>query len=374
MSTSELPQCWADLFGLALTPLFGAHDVAAEGSHAVLLDGGYGSFAMSETEDKLWRDENTACWAWSSDLPHHLTVTDDVVAVTRWDSPKTELLARSSVEDQAESFYSYLVTDRVRSNQRVVEYMLYLFRRMRSLVADAGLPDEQSTDAFLAFLTEMIERDLYEVTGTDRVAPDKDQPSAELLGELPEDGVHSLIEELLSSTFHPHRLFPSLAVRHAGSEIFQEAHFELLRAPSLDLFSYAGPAEAKSVTRGGAHFTPAALARCVVEQTLLQVEDLHNRTRLTILDPACGSGSFLHEALRALAREGFAGKVVLVGRGHICSRSFDGEIRRTSCRSGLVDWTQGRCRRVRRRFSGGTASPSGCCSHEPAVHIVAFSE
>ena len=315
MITDGLPQRWADQFGLALTPLFENEEVAAAGSHAVLLDGGYGSFAMSETAEELWRDEKTACWAWSSNLPHHVTVTDKLVAVTRWDSSRAEVLSRSSVEDQIESFYSYLATDRVQSSQRVVDYVLNLFRRMRSLVADAGLPDERSIDAFLAFLTQIIERDRHEASSRDRIALLNADDGAELLRELPENGVNSLVEELREPTsLRPFRLFPSLAVRHAGSEIFQEAHFELVRAPSLDLFSYAGPAEVKPVTRGGAHFTPAALARCVAEQTLLQVEGLASRERLTVLDPACGSGSFLHEALRALRRLEFAGEIVLVGR------------------------------------------------------------
>ena len=315
MSTNGLPQRWAEQFGLALAPLFGTREVVADGSHAVLLDGGYGSFAMSETAEELWRDELTACWAWSSNLPHHVTVTDNVVAVTRWDSTSVEVLTRSSVEAQIESFYSYLATDRVQSSQRVVDHVLYLFRRIRSLVADAGLSDDRSIDAFLAFLAEMIERDRHEATDKDRFALVRAQAGSELLRELPESAVNTLIEEVHEPTsLQPFRLFPSLAVRHAGSEIFQEAHFELLRAPSLDLFSYAGPAEAKSVTRGGAHFTPAALARCLVEQTLLHVKDLASKERLTVLDPACGSGSFLHEALRALRRLRFAGQIVLVGR------------------------------------------------------------
>ena len=255
-------------FGMA--PLFETEKVATEGSHAVLLDGGYGSFAMSVTDEELWRDKKPACWAWSSNLPHHVTVTDKVVAVTRWDSSKSELLSRASVEAQIDSFYNYLVTDRVRSNQRVVDYVLNLFRRMRSLVADADLPDDQSIDAFLAFLTQVIERDRHETSRKDHIALLNTEAGTELLRKLPENGVNSLIEELRDGTsLPPFRLFPSLAVRHAGSEIFQEAHFELLRAPSLDLFSYIGPAEARSITRGGAHFTPAALARCLVEQTLL---------------------------------------------------------------------------------------------------------
>ncbi len=48
MTTDELPQRWADQFGLASVPLFGTKEVAAEGCHAVLLDGGYGSFAIAQ--------------------------------------------------------------------------------------------------------------------------------------------------------------------------------------------------------------------------------------------------------------------------------------------------------------------------------------
>ena len=94
MSTNGLPQGWADQFGLALSPLFGTTEMVADCSHAVLLDGGYGSFAMSETHEELWRDEKTSCWAWSSNLPHHVTVTDNVVAVTRWDSSEAEVASR----------------------------------------------------------------------------------------------------------------------------------------------------------------------------------------------------------------------------------------------------------------------------------------
>lgn len=315
MIMNGLPQHWADQFGLALAPLFENLEVATEGSHAVLLDGGYGSFAMSVTAEELWRDDKPACWAWSSNLPHHVTVTDTAVAVTRWDSSRAEVLARSSVEAQIESFYSYLAADRVKSSRRVVDYVLHLFRRMRTLVADADVPDEQSIDAFLAFLTHIIERDRHQASAEDRIAILNAEAGAQLLRQLPENGVNSLVDDLQERTaIQPFRLFPSLAVRHAGSEIFQEAHFELLRAPGLDLFDYAAPAEAKSVTRGGAHFTPAPLARCIAEQTLLQVEDLATRKQLTILDPACGSGSFLHEALRALRRINFAGQIALIGR------------------------------------------------------------
>jgi adenine-specific DNA-methyltransferase len=116
--------------------------------------------------------------------------------------------------------------------------------------------------------------------------------------------------EILSRSL---KLFPGLAVRHAGSEVFQEAHVELIRSPASDLFGYVGPAEAKAASRGGAHFTPPALARSLCEQTLAELGDVSTQRKLTVMDPACGSGAFLHEAMRTLRRLGFNGKLRLIG-------------------------------------------------------------
>ena len=294
----------------------------------MLLDGGYGSFAMSETKEELWHREDTAAWAWSSNLPHHVTVTDDNVAVRRWDKPVVEVFSRSSVNTYIESFYEYLVTDRVRSNRRVVDYVLDLFRRIRSLVEEAGISDERSIDAFLEFLTAIME------DGQQRVI------AGEILGELSKTSVNFLIEQVHSKPNSPQsfRLFPALAIRHAGSEIFQEAHFELIRVSrNFDLFGHTEPAKTIPVTRGGAHSTPPALARSVAEQTLRQIRDLASKEQISILDPACGSGSFLHEALRALRRSGFAGRIVLIGRDTSLAAA---SMARFVLRHAVADWSQ----------------------------------
>lgn len=316
MTSDDLARHWGDRFGLAVAPLFESEEGARDGFHHVLLDSGFGSFALSVSAEELWRKESAAHWAWSSNLPHHVTVTSKTVAITRWDRPRTEVLTRASVEAQIESFYEYLVTDRVRSSQRVVDYVLGLFKRIRTLVADSRIPDEQSIDAFLAFLARVIEKDERTSLGARRVSFLRSGAGTETLGALPANAVEALLDDVLVNRTAPQsfRLFPGLAVRHAGSEIFQEAHFELLRVPGPDLFGYAEPAESTPITRGGAHFTPPALARTVVEQTLVQISDLAARSRLIILDPACGSGAFLHEAVRTLRRFNFGGEVVLIGR------------------------------------------------------------
>jgi len=306
----EIAQVWAEQFGLATAPLFERGEVARPENHTVLLDGGFGSFAMSETEDPIWRDSQTASWVWSSNLPHHVTVSEKVVAVRRWDNRRAEEFSRTSIDSQIDSFYEYLTSDRVRSTQRVVDYALQLFKSVRSLVHDADIPDERSIEFFLAFLNTLIRPELRVA---DTLEGDR---TTSLLRELPPDGVDALMEDitLRSKSNRPFQLFPALAIRHAGSEIFQEAHFEFIRTPGVDLFGYSGLAESKAVTRGGAHFTPAPLARSIAENSFAQVEDLSVRAELTVLDPACGSGAFLQEAVRTLRRMGFNGRLRLVGR------------------------------------------------------------
>ncbi|MFC2252621.1 class I SAM-dependent DNA methyltransferase [Labrys portucalensis] len=307
--TGEVAQSWAERFGLATAPLFERGETDRPQDHTVLLDGGFGSFAMSETEEPIWRDPQIASWAWSSNLPHHVTVSDTVVAVRRWDSPRAEEFSRTSIETQIEPFYEYLITDRVRSTRRVVDHVLQLFKGVRSLVADAGMQDERSIDVFLAFLGTLIERE-KEADGVYET-----RTAAELLRALPPGGLDALMREIDQRTsLQAFRLFPSLAVRHAGSDIFQEAHFELIRTPGVDLFGYSGLAESRAVTRGGAHFTPAPLARSIAENSLAQIKNLHGRQELTVLDPACGSGAFLQEAVRTLRRMGYAGRLRLIGR------------------------------------------------------------
>lgn len=313
MTVDDITAAWASRFGLASSPLFGSQESPPEGSHHVLLDGGSGSFALSVSSDRLWKEPVCADWSWSCNLPHHVTVTEDEVAVVRWDKINAELFTRKSVENQISAFYSYLALDRIESNKRIVEFMLKMYRSIRSLVANSDLDDENSIDAFLAFLSRAMRMKQGSVIQSiiTYVVEDDD-----ILSSLPGHELEVLFEEMFDrkSSDMSLSVVPSLAIRHAGSEIFQEAHFELLRAPAPDLFGHVGPAETRAVARGGAHFTPPALALTIVEQTLAQFSNVQSRRELVLLDPACGSGAFLHEALRALQRTGYEGRLVLAGR------------------------------------------------------------
>lgn len=296
-------------FGLAPVTMF-ARAERDDGRHHILLDGGVGSFALSETRERLWRDPRAANFAWSSGVPHHVTVTETEVAVVRWDKLKAEEFSRRSVESDRGAFYAYLLADRVQSTRRVVEHLVDVFRRTRSLV-QGSVGDEAAVRAYLGILATAINRFS---SGTQVSVPDP-----ELLAALPSTTVDMLIEETVASSglpiAHPGvEILPELAVRHAGSEIFQEAHFALTSSGDRDLFDWISPATSIVRTRGTSHFTPPALARSLVEQTFAELGELASRPSLTVLDPACGSGSFLYEAVRTARRLGFNGELRLVGR------------------------------------------------------------
>ena len=312
---NEILSAWARRCGLAPVPLFEAGETEFVDHHCVLLNGGYGSFALSLGSIRGKWPESTR-WAWSSNLPHHVTVSRDDVSVVRWDKGgDAEVFTRSTVERDLSRFHKFLESDRVESTQHVVSFMRGTFRRVRSLVTDAGMSDEHSTDAFLALISRAIERwwDMHSVDGS--MLPNWPQGD-DFLSSLSTSAVETLLRGFESPEWFgiDTEFVPNLAIRHAGSEIFQEAHFELLRAPQPDLLGFVAPADSAKVTRGGAHFTPPALARSLVEQTLAQVKNLTSRDSLVIEDPACGSGAFLHESLRTLRRIGFAGHLTLVGR------------------------------------------------------------
>ncbi len=313
MSMSQDPRQWAYHFGLAVAPLF-KEETAAQGSHAVLLDGTYGSFVMSVSDEELWRGPMPADWIWSSDVPHHVTVTASKVAVLRWDRPaEARVFERGSIERNLDRFYGFLTDDRLRSNRSVVDHLLGFFRRLRSLGHAAGVSDVRATDLFTAALARLLVSDDCAPTTSDYGLAD----DAELLlGTLDGRGLGAAIDEVwqggASSML---RLHPALAVRHAGGQLFQEAHFELLRgATDFDLFGLIGTSDIARESRGGAHFTPATLARSLVERALESLDPpVEQRNSLILCDPACGSGAFLHEALRALCRAGFSGRLQLVG-------------------------------------------------------------
>lgn len=313
MTDPRLAAEWSQRFGLAMSPMFGAERDDSDGHHDVLLDGGYGSFGLSLVEERP-DPARVAAWAWSSDLPHHVAVTEDDVQVVRWDATgEAQLYSLNSVTRDLDGFYRYLCRDRLQSNRTVVQHLVSLFGRIRSLVAHAGISDDRTIDAFVTVLGDLI-AESSAVRAPEAYGLPGD--AASLLEALEGRSLEEALSDIRKapSTLSALELHPHLAVRHAGGQLFQEAHFDLVRAPPPDLFGYVEAATSAPKSRGGTHFTPPALARCIIDYALQQIVDLSSRQNLVLSDPACGSAAFLHEALRGLRRAGFKGALQIVGR------------------------------------------------------------
>lgn len=312
MNGSKIPISWSQRFGLALSPMFERHDDAIPGDHHVLLDGGYGSFALSVIDEKV--DPNdVAGWAWSSDLPHHVAISSSSVQVVRWDVPAAaQTYSLQSIDKELDAFYHFLCKDRLGSNRTVVQHLVNLFGRVRSLVAHAGLADSRTIDAYVTVLGDLISNGTAKENPKSFGLPsDAAELSKHLDGPILEEAMREI--RTAPAALSALSLHPNLAIRHAGGQLFQEAHFDLVRASPPDMFGYVGSAHSVRNSSGGTHFTPPALARCIADHALKQLDDLPSRQTLVVCDPACGSGAFLHEALRGLRRTGFDGSLKIIG-------------------------------------------------------------
>lgn len=301
-------------FGLARAPLFRDH---REGEHEVLLDGAFGSFAVSRAADIDPMEASS--WAWSSNIPHHVSLSDNRVRILRWDRPDDtyEFDAKYVFSNPAE-FYDHLRSDKPTFRNNIVAHSLNLFRRVRNLVHHADIPDEESVTAYLAILALLFGSGPSIGRAVSSLERRFQMPrgAKDVFQMLPQGGVDTLLSEYQSLQLGNRYLAAdvSLAIRHASGAIFQEAHHALVQGPPPDLFDYVAPATSRRSGRGGVHFTPPFLARALSEQALQALGDLNHRKRIVIADIACGSAAFLIEALRALERLDYSGHVTLVGR------------------------------------------------------------
>ncbi len=97
------------------------------------------------------------------------------------------------------------------------------------------------------------------------------------------------------------RLDADLLMRHASGLLYQEAHLELERPIQIQgrLFGIPSGRPEKGTAKPDARFTAPPLARLLAEQALkihLGLVIKQPGDKISVLDPACGSGVFLVEA------------------------------------------------------------------------------
>jgi len=319
------PSSWAALFGFVAVPLFGKQrQPNGPDQHFVLLDGRRSSLTFSQgSAVSLLQSGKPIEWAWSSNIPRSIVVDDKSTKIyaLRWDDPDN-IRELSNVSPQ--SAQSLLAEMEIPSGGRgasSVVRALQIFRSVRKEVREYGGSDYDSARAFtvLLLLADLLRRE------------GRAEPQFRMLGDVVNDLASRTTKLVTTEPFSAdvaslpiadlavqlllngeNRLLdPYLLIRHASATLFQEAHIELATPPTRDpkLFVSLRNELPKPVgtLRRDAHYTPSSLARFLTEQAIKEFLRLNaGATKITILDPASGSGIFLAESLRELEGSGIS--------------------------------------------------------------------
>jgi adenine-specific DNA-methyltransferase len=334
------PADWADALGLVCVPMFGrAHLHPPQGRHAVLLDGQHGSFLISTGDiRKAVADQSPLSWAWSSNLIHSLILDEDrkEALLWRWDDPDMwRRLPPPSSPSAAQAVLDRIDHAAPPRLPAVVDRVLAIFRQLRHAVHAASGTAMHVVCAFNALIAgagAIVNK---------RAASEPEwrrcRTIADILALIPAPEFASIthldfpaqvgscdISPVIEAVIDPDpatkcRLDPDLLIRHASGDVYQEAHFELERKPHRqgEFFAgYSSGAGDDGELKREVRFTPPTLARALVEQAFQVLRTFGVTGQpITVLDPACGSGLFLREALQEAEADpdGAFREITLVG-------------------------------------------------------------
>ena len=319
------PSAWAGALGLVDVPLFGQGCQVGGGRHFLLRDGSRASFALFTDCDAAIEDDETLSWAWSANVRHSIYVGKDTrrVLLRRWDIPGSVRRFRLESSDGARELLDILEASRPARSPDVIARVMEAFWQIRSALNE---PTE-SLNALNILLLAVREVAVGQLRET-RLR--ECRTFGEVLRQLPEQlrlntGISNLPEavedtslDVLLSFFldpAPHnrcRLRADLLFRHAASQLYQEAHFQLERTSQT---SFTGMSPPPLHGRGprDVRYTPTNLARALVDRVMDRIPPSSRGNRLVIMDPACGSGVFLQECLAAAVRRGRPERLELHG-------------------------------------------------------------
>lgn len=327
-------QSWAELLGMIHVPLFGpTRATPVPGDNAVLLDGPRASFAIFSARRggaRLATAGDVLSWSWSAYVRHAVIIDEDLqrMFVRRWDAPS--FLGQFDWPEPAlaaEELLTLFERSRAPEAPDVVQHVLEAFRVLRQ-----ALPDGSALDALrllngFLLLADAVARG--QVQKADALAvrafgdilarlPSEERAAAEL-GELDRKTLRGPAGVLPSRFLEPEprtgcQLDSYLLLRHAASQLYQEAHLEWERGTQSYLPGFAPEAGPRGRLVRDVRYTPPNLARALVQQALSALAIAPGqRQPLTVLDPACGSSIFHRECLRELGQRGQRTRLRLFG-------------------------------------------------------------
>ncbi len=273
-----------------------------EGSKYIMLNGLSGNFCL-HTSPNADDSDSYFSQSWSSNTKNFLFVNDTDAKLYNWNKPtKVETISLNTITNNFEKFYSYLVSQSIKSDKDVVPIIIDIFKQFRTLTSEYHNPI-QALNLLFILLAGIEDDDVYKLNFDKWGIANH---------HIPTD-FERFLERFKQSAG---RFVPdlNLILRHSAGALFQEAQKEVLFFDKqMDLFgTFSGTFTTKNMIYSSIHYTPSYLARTIVEN-VLNALDLNNLDELKILDPACGSGEFLIEVLKQLKEKNYQGSILIHG-------------------------------------------------------------
>lgn len=272
-----------------------------------MLDGDINNFCLDYSENQDMDADAYKQQAWSSNMRNYIRVAGDDVMLYRVGNVSPERISKSLVLNNMEKFYQYISPKQdVPNIEGIVPFVMKEFRGIRN-----WLREENSAESSMTALLYMLAfiKDNGNIGNDSLVSLGLPANTLDIVGKLTtmEEHLQHLREGM--NGFLPNI---SLLLRHAAGQLFEEANYIAKFNPQLSLFTNYDIKYAYDPQKLGAFYTPTYLARSIVEKVIKE-SHIEDKEEISILDPACGSGEFLVEALRQLKTIGFTGKVKVYG-------------------------------------------------------------
>src|ERR1035437_6548413 len=118
---------WKKSLGLLPIKLFASTNSDKD---FILLNGGNGDFCLDINSD-IPKDYLSA--AWSSSTKNFVSIKENKIVVQNWKKGKSEEIEKSSIENNYNKFYKYLLSNSYKSEYDVVPFIINIFKRLRNL-------------------------------------------------------------------------------------------------------------------------------------------------------------------------------------------------------------------------------------------------
>lgn len=289
---------WASRTGLLPIHLIPYEDVR----RFIMLDGGVYDFCLDFSDQEKSFDEYKSL-SWSANTKNYIYVNNDNIIVYNWLKSTTDKLPVSIVEKKFNHFINILNSSSILSSSDVIPFVVNLFRSLRNETSEKKEPIE-ALNLLYRLLISLEETDFNENVCR------KWNIRTDIITTASFD---RRVEQIRAGSLG---IKPNLdlILRHGSGMIFQEAHRIAQNfSKQLSVFGgYSSDIDFRSKELySSTHYTPQYLARSVVENCIKRI-DLSKQT-IRVLDPACGSGSFLIEVLKQLKEKQYCGHVIIEG-------------------------------------------------------------